>query len=290
MSWNKEWKAIESQIVEVDRLCSSTIDIKLVKPFDSLGVVRKIIFPACKTLLNRIDIYKSRYSLILPEQAIQAIDYSIEQLANKFDGVTATAIEPASLLFYKEIFNRLRFDFNYFVNELEGSIYRKSERAFLHLQRTLAVNEEDRNRWKEAFKHETHIEALGAVHLLSHGIWAFKVDSAGQRTDLVFQEAFTTETLESIRVASEGLVLTEWKLVKKLKDAEAKSKEAFKQVSIYGAESLAETELTRYRYLIMVSLEKLNEMPQDFEENGVKYRHINIAIEIESPSVRSRKA
>jgi hypothetical protein len=291
MSWNNEWKAIEQQIHEVDRLCTSTINTFSVKSTDPFSVVSKVIFPVCRALRERISLYKNRYITILPENAVKAIDDTLLDLVNHFSAErTSTSVEPAALLFYKETFNRLRFDFNYFVNELEGSVYRRSERAFLHLQRTLVVSEDDRRRWKKAFDdHETHIEALGSVHLLLHGIWAFKVESAKQRTDLVFQEEFTSHTYESIRVASEGLVLTEWKLVKDIDDVAAKSQEAFKQASIYGAESLAETELTRYRYLVLVSLKKLKDMPEDFEVSGVKYRHINIAIEIESPSVRSRK-
>lgn len=290
MSWDKEWSAIEQQIQELDRLCTDAIGTFRDRPADPYSVVTNIIFPVCSSLRERLTTYKSRYFSILPENAINTIDVALSDLGNRFpEGRKSTYVEPSSLFFYKETFNKLRFDFNYFVNELEGSVYRQSERAFLHLQRSLAVNEEDRNRWREAFKHETRIEALGAVHLLSHGIWAFKIDSGGQRTDLVFQEPLTRDALRSIGVATDGLVLTEWKLVKNEGDTVTKSEEAFKQAAIYGAESLAETELTRYRYLILVSLKRLTDMPKDFDEKGVRYRHINIAIDIESPSIRSRK-
>lgn len=291
MSWDEEWKSIENQIHEIDRSCTSIIYTLGVKSSPSFNVEKKVLFPACRSLRERISTFKVRYSSILPEKAILTIDDLLVAISTHFSlEPNSSEILPSALLFYKELFNKFCFDFNYYINELEGSVYRRSERAFLHLQRTLAVSEEDRKRWKKAFDdHETHIEALGSVHLLSHGIWAFKVESAKQRTDLVFQEEFTSNTYDSIRVASEGLVLTEWKLVKNINDATVKAQEAFKQASIYSAESLAETELTKYRYLVLVSLKKLNDMPEDFELNGVKYRHINLAIEIESPSVRSRR-
>ena len=55
----------------------------------------------------------------------------------------------------------------------------RSERAFLHLRRLLAVDRDVRAKWKAAYEGkqgEVACEALGAVHLLSHGIYAFKVD------------------------------------------------------------------------------------------------------------------
>ena len=289
MSWDLEWKSIENQIHEFDRLCTSYIKTMGVKSTDVYGVVKKIVFPVCTVLLERIKLYKDRYHLILSEQAIN----SIESVLTDFQGHlvnNSTAKEPAAALFYKETLNRFAFDFNYYTNELDGSVIRTSERAFIHLQRTLTVNSTERIRWKDAFNHhETAVEALGAVHLLSHGIWAFKIDSGGQRTDLVLKEVFTDKILGEVRIASEGLVLTEWKLVKDLKEASKKSKEAYNQAKIYSAESLAELELRKYRYIVLVSLKQLDDLPDDYVEDGIKYRHVNIAIEPVSPSTRSRK-
>ena len=60
------------------------------------------------------------------------------------------------------------------------------ERAFIHLQRTIVVDHDIRKKWKSAFNTgEIACERLGAVHLLSHGIWAFKADALGERTDLI---------------------------------------------------------------------------------------------------------
>lgn len=45
MSWDLEWKTIEIQIHEFDRLCASYIDTMGVKSTDPYGVVKKIMFP-----------------------------------------------------------------------------------------------------------------------------------------------------------------------------------------------------------------------------------------------------
>ena len=289
MSWDIEWKSIENQIHEFDRLCTSYINTMGIKSTDVYDVVNQIIFPVCAKLIERIELYRNRYSPILSESALNSIGVVLKSFKDRLVRNT-TSREPAAVLFYKETLNRFSFDFNYHTNELDGSVFRKSERAFLHLQRSLAVNSEERERWENAFDHhETAVEALGAVHLLLHGIWAFKIDSGGQRTDLIFKEEFSDSYLGAIRLASEGLVLTEWKLVKDPKDTATKMDEAYKQANIYSSESLTELELRKYRYLVMVSLKKLPDLKPDFVEDGIRYRHINIAIEIESPSIRSRK-
>jgi hypothetical protein len=46
-----------------------------------------------------------------------------------------------------------------------------------------------RQKWRNAFDEgEVACEKLGGVHLLLHGIWAFKVHTPEERTDLVLQE------------------------------------------------------------------------------------------------------
>lgn len=82
------------------------------------------------------------------------------------------------------------------------------ERAFLHLNRTLVVDEDVRRRWTTAFgtprTAETKCESLGG-HLLSHGIWAFKAHPPEERTDLILHEPIRTITTGDKR-AVEALV------------------------------------------------------------------------------------
>jgi hypothetical protein len=60
------------------------------------------------------------------------------------------------------------------------------EWAFLHLRRRLTVEETLRTSWTDAFsKGEPQVEKLGAIHLLGHGIYAFKTSGAGAATDLI---------------------------------------------------------------------------------------------------------
>jgi len=159
-----------------------------------------------------------------------------------------------------------------------------AELAFMHLQRSIVVDEGYRQRWISAYSgHETHCEKLGSVHLLWHGIWAFKVDAAGAKTDLVYQEPLTLEQAP----AALGLILTEWK--RATDDPDAAYAEAKYQADLYSSGVLAGLELTSHRYLVAVT--RKNILPRaDIVEGSVTYRHINIAVEPDSPSVAARKA
>lgn len=144
-----------------------------------------------------------------------------------------------------------------------------------------------RQKWIDAYKaHETKCEKLGALHLLSHGVWAFKADATGGKTDLILNEPLPYTSV--IEGAADTLVLTEWKRVKSPNELNEKIQEAQKQAEIYNSDVLGGIELRNYCYLVMVS-EKRMEMPDDSIKGGTKYRHINIAVNPEIPSKEARR-
>ena len=159
---------------------------------------------------------------------------------------------------------------------------RRSARAFSHLQKCIIADDEIQKRWAAAFaKGETACEKLGAAHLLLHGIYAFKVDATGARTDLVLSQPIVNE--EVFQVA-EGLELTEWKKVSATREVSKQAASARKQAAHHAAEPLAGLELTAYIYIVLVSEGRIEEL-ENVVENGVTYRHINIAVKPEAPSI-----
>jgi hypothetical protein len=166
---------------------------------------------------------------------------------------------------------------------LEEQILSTTERALQHLQRSLIVGDTLRERWQKAFdRREDHVEALGAIHLLSHGIFAFKVNAAGARTDLVLPDLVPGD----VSRYSSGVVLTEWKLAKATDNPEVKFAEARAQAALYASGPLSAIELRRTRYAIVVTQEPVP-CPADDEENGVTYRNVNISL---TPAVPSKAA
>ena len=81
-------------------------------------------------------------------------------------------------------------EMTFLLSDTQQDMRTRSERAFRHLIWQIVVDDEVRRKWKEAFNDgEVQCEKIGAVHLLWHGIYAFKFDAAkGGRTDLVFKE------------------------------------------------------------------------------------------------------
>jgi hypothetical protein len=183
---------------------------------------------------------------------------------------------------------------SFLLADTQEIIRARSERAFLHLQRLLAIDGGFSTKWKTAFDAkgagETSCENLGAVHLLWHGIFAFKVNALGARTDLVFPEQ--PIDVSAAQRGIEGWVLTEWKKVTDAASATRRFDEARKQAELYQRGPLVDIELTRYRYAIAVSLEDLPKgaVPDDVVIGGVVYRHINIAIEPRRPSAQAKRA
>jgi hypothetical protein len=168
------------------------------------------------------------------------------------------------------------------LSNAQESIRARSERAFAHLQRLIVVDSTFREKWKAAFEDgEVACEKLGAVHLLLHGIWAFKVDAGGARTDLVFQEPAGSLANEQRYV--DGFVLTEWKKTNLGEDAMLRFEQARSQARRYAQGALAGTELTAYRYAVLVSRQQVS-IPEDVREGEVVYRHINVAVDPRPPS------
>jgi hypothetical protein len=176
-------------------------------------------------------------------------------------------------------------EMSFLMSDVQAVVRVRSERAFAHLQRLIVVDEDVRAKWKKAFgKGEVACEALGSVHLLSHGIWAFKADTKGARTDLLFPEPSS----EHLQLASnvDGLVLTEWKKGQGGDVGDLLTRAQI-QAKCYVQGPLAANELKSYRYLIVVTEHNVV-MPNDVQEGDITFRHVNIAVDPKAPSHQSR--
>nr|MDQ2995414.1 hypothetical protein [Pseudomonadota bacterium] len=136
--------------------------------------------------------------------------------------------------------------------------------------------------WDDPNLKEPAFEKLGGAHLLLHKIWGFKINAVGERTDLVFADKLSTES--DLYNSVDGLVLTEWKVIRSLAQTEKIIKEAKNQAEKYTKGSLAAIELSNYRYLVIVSEKRLPEDGEKIIEGDVTYKIINIAYNPDPPS------
>jgi hypothetical protein len=182
----------------------------------------------------------------------------------------------------------VRSQFEFLIADHSALARSLTERAFSHLRRSLIADRDLQARWLSAFDEgEPSLERLGAVHLLAHGIWAFKAHAPDSRTDLVLGTPLGS-TDEAERT-SEAMVLTEWKRLTDVRDAETAANEAEKQARIYSSGVLAGFELRDVRYVVLVSREGLHSVPADRTYGDVTYRVVSIPIEPSTPSEAARK-
>ncbi len=286
MSYAEEWSAIVARIRSLKEAGSFYAQLVSVNKDDSFGVGRGLT-NQCKSITDEIVSFRDRHVIALPTTATAVVErYVSSSAARSLSERGEGSGQPRAGLTALAAFEG---EMTYVLSGRQERLRLRSFRAFQHLQQLLAVDEEARKRWKEANKSkrgEDHCERLGAVHLMQHGIFAFKVAGIGAVTDLVFREPVD---VESASLGAEGLVLTEWKVAKP-DNTDKMFEEAKEQAALYAGGVLGGLELRSHRFLVIVTEQRLPRavIPSYAEAGGVKYHCVNIAIAPLTPSVQAR--
>lgn len=281
MDWRTDWLALHDRIEGLEQAADLYLRALKVSSEDPYAMRRKVFRPAFQSLVAAIQIFRDRHAPTLSATAVASLDRFLHEhgplLANnELDNFGHTV---ACLTVLSGFRGEMRFQ----LTDRSATLLRLTERALLHLQRTIVADPSARDRWEMAFASgEIACEQLGAVHLLLHGIWAFKTSAAGERTDLVYGEP--TVSSDSVIGVADALVLTEWKLVREAAELSIKLSAAEHQARLYSQGVLGGLELSDSRFIIVVSRDRLA-LPADTETDGIFYRRRNIAV---SPSTPSR--
>lgn len=287
MSHIERWVSLSARIRALGEAGQLFAQFQAVRATDDYNVGRYLA-EQCRAILIEMDRFRAEFETVMPLDVNERLGNLLEdRLAKVIRQENDERQAKAGMVFLLAVEAELT---DLFSNRQE-LIRARSERAFLHLQRVLAVDEETRAKWMKAFNQpqgEVACEKLGAVHLLWHGIYAFKVDASGARTDLVFGQPVDPSV---DRPGIEGIVLTEWKKAEP-KNAAKKYEEAVAQAELYSRGPLAGIELAGYRYTILVSENELppSAVPANSVVGGVVYRHINITIAPDTPSRQAAKS
>ena len=279
--WRTEWRAIDARIRGLLEAATIYFRGESISSDDAYGTSRKQILPHTREIFQAIDNLGSRHCEALPHGAHVCLTRFLNENRSLFG-----ESDLHGLPVVKSVLTALaafRSEFEYHISDFDTVAKRLVERGFLHLQRSIVADADIAHKWRQAFaKGEVACEKLGAVHLLGHGIWAFKVSGEGERTDLVLGEAF--EDLSVIDRTADALVLTEWKRISEPSELDAKAAAALTQARLYAAGVLGGVEIASVRYLVLVSKRRLM-MPDDVTgDDGVIYHYINVAVEPATPS------
>ena len=281
MSWLIEWKAISAEIEGLLEASRFYIDSLRSASHDLYMVGNRELVPHIKKISATLKTFRDTHKEFIPADAAKSLEAVLNKIQKDFPN-----LKDADAFNYVHVMVTLlvsfRAEFEYQISDTSFVAKRLSERAFEHLQRSIVVDSELRRKWIEAFKKdEPACERLGAIHLLLHGIWAFKVNAAGERTDLVFNEPILESS--SVERTADALVLTEWKRVLFPTETEAMASMAREQAAKYMIGALGGVELVGYRFIVLVSKQRLK-LPKNHLENGIEYRHVNVAVEPKPPS------
>ncbi len=289
MNWYQEWKALSARIHGLLDAGSFFYSALQQSSSDDLSVRRKILLKNAKTIFDSLNNYLKEYQSTFPKEASESLTRFLEQPDIKnFNFAPDQGLVRGHVQFALTSLAAFQSEFSYLIADTQAVALRITERAFAHLQRSVIADDEIRTKWSSAFSEgELKCEKLGALHLLSHGVWAFKAHAEKGRTDLILNEPLSDTSM--IEKTSTALVLTEWKVVRQSNELDAKIQEAYEQTRLYASGVLSGIELANYRYLVMVS-QKAVEMPGDLIESTVVYRHINVPVDPDTPSKEARRS
>jgi hypothetical protein len=290
MSWLEQWRALAARIEGLIRAGEFLVSAFYVNGSDDFEVVRKSFIPELADVSREIEHLGKIYADDLPPKASEALQKYIALQSNITQIWSQRSITGRIDVQALASLASFRSQFEYLIRDSETEGRNLTALAFEHIRRQLVVDEDVRTKWYRAFdRHETACERLGAVHLLSHGIWAFKVVAPGGATDLVFGDPVEQHS-EIVRRTARALVLTEWKRVKRPDEIATKAQAGRNQAAIYGEGVLGDAELKRTRYVVLVSELDLTP-PDDVVVGTVTYRHVVLPVSPKDPSqmARSRK-
>jgi len=283
MTYADQWRALSSRIrglMEAGQLHAHYLAVRSSDPY---GRGRRL-HEQCESILAAMQSFRAAFGKSLPPSALTAIDDFVTRHGNLITRKVSCTPDELQERVWAALVLLAAFEteVSFLLSDIQESILARSERAFFHLKRSIVVDTTARDKWLKAFESgEVECEKLGAVHLLLHSIWAFKVNAAGARTDLVFQEPITD--VATAERSADGLVLTEWKKVDSQGDPVQRFEEARLQARRYAQGGLAGIELSGSRYLIVVSLREVA-VPDDLNEGGVVFQHVNVPVDPLVPS------
>jgi len=282
MTYADDWKAISSRIRGLMHAGELHARFLGIRSSDSYARARRLR-DQCERILSSLETYRDTHKASLPPTVLAAIKAFVDAHGGLIRDTTGTAdLQDERVWAALVLLGGFETEISFLLSDRQEVVRARSERAFAHLQRSIVADAAFRDKWQNALKDgEVACERLGGAHLLLHGIYAFKINAEGERTDLVFQD-LAGDLADEQRYA-DGLVLTEWKVAASDAEAAKQIAAARTQAGRYAKGALGGSELAGYRYLIVVSNEPL-QIPTDITEGTVVYRHINIAVQPRTPS------
>jgi hypothetical protein len=225
--WKTEWNALSARIEGLLRAAKFLLLSIRTGENDAYAMTDELLGNA-RSVVSDVNKFGGNFKSEIPAEAFKRLGRFVQKYEERLTKATGLpGIQGVITLLAS-----FRAEFDYLLGDIDIVGRGLVVRAFTHLQRSIIADPETAERWQIAFAEgEIACEKLGAVHLLLHGIWAFKASAEGERTDLVMGDKLSVD--DRVRGAADALVLTEWKLVRDEKELEGQAKQGLEQARRY---------------------------------------------------------
>lgn len=309
MSWQSDWGAISRRILALESSSERLFTLSNVHSDSNTPVIERVLYPQLTSVFDELKAFAERWRDQLPREAQEVLDRLVE--AGGGSDIWSTNHGKTGIG-WRSVASRvlaalgiIRGEVEFLLVDPAQQAISVTERAFKQLQWLIICDKDVQAKWCTAFDiREEACEALGATHLLHHGIWAYKAHHPRQRTDLIVSETNedvslleridlvqrqVVEDTPSLRRIARALVLTEWKVINMdnitRANIETAARQGRGQARRYGGELLFGFDLRNMRYVILVTRQPTNP-PDDHCEGEMIYRHLNIAVAPQKASTR----
>jgi hypothetical protein len=282
MAYRDHWLSLSSRIRGLTQAGELHARFLSVRSSDSYGR-SALLREQCEAVPTALQSFRDQFESFLPVAAKTCVQSFIAGRSGLIRDISGSPDGREERVWAALVMlGAFETEMSFILSDLQEMLRSRADRAFEHLQRMIVADQDYKAKWQTAFdRGEEACEQLGAVHLLLHGIWAFKANAKGERTDLVDQEPITD--FANIERSADGLVLTEWKKAKVGDDPAPCFEDARQQGAFYAQGALAGFELAAYRYAVVVSRQRVA-APDDRREGSATYRHVNISVDPDTPS------
>lgn len=168
MNWQIEWNALSGRIQGILDAGSFFYTALHQSSEDALSVKKKVLIKGAEKIFINIRAFNENYKTVLPRPAVECLATFLDQPDIKGPNFfnPGQSFQSATVQFTLTSLAAFRSEFNYIIADTQFIAKRITERAFVHLQRLIIVDEETQKKWIGAFNsHETLCEKLGALHL-----------------------------------------------------------------------------------------------------------------------------
>jgi hypothetical protein len=247
--WQDDWHSIATEVEALrGAILGFIASIERVNHDIYKELTNRTFIPGFRAVEQRMRDFMRTHGVVIPAPAAEMLPRLLAEDAPAFTNAQGLAGAALLATWLTSICARIAP-----LLENEDVIHAHVvERAFLHLQRLIVADSSVRSVWQGAFDSgEIECERRGGVQLLHHGIYGAKMNSTGERTDLVLGTQLAVT--DQLRRATSAVALTEWKIVRNVAQLDAVIDGARNQLVLYGRGSLAGFEIATIRFVVTVT-------------------------------------